>query len=209
MNWRFDNEGYFGNDKTYCIPTSDLYLLGLLNSAAIWFLLCGMAPPVRGGYLELRVHYMERLPIPDASAEERDRVSAIVGRCIALSGDVRSLDEATRRRILDLTPEHSLPFGKKLRDWWELKFKDFSLEVKARFKKTIPVAERGEWEEYLATQQAEMSALLQRLIACQADLDEAVFDVFVMSPSDRKTIQSVVGSAFGFGEAKSAFAAVA
>ena len=62
----FEPQGYFSNDKTYLIPSEDKALLGLLNSTLIWGVLRGICPALRGGEwrLELRVQYLEKVPIP-------------------------------------------------------------------------------------------------------------------------------------------------
>src|SRR5262249_54531782 len=62
-----DTEGYFSNDKTFFIPTSDLYLLGILNSSLAWLFLkrvCSvLGDPDKGGRLELRDIHVKTLPI--------------------------------------------------------------------------------------------------------------------------------------------------
>jgi hypothetical protein len=69
----FDSKGYFGNDKTYCIPIQDHYLLGVLNSTTVWFQITQVCPAMRGGLwrYELRVQYMDTIAI--AQPAERDR----------------------------------------------------------------------------------------------------------------------------------------
>ena len=54
-----DNKGFYGNDKTYCIPGTDYYLLGVLNSDVAWFQIRQICPAMRGGLWrhELRVQY--------------------------------------------------------------------------------------------------------------------------------------------------------
>jgi hypothetical protein len=62
-----DIQGYYANDKTFIIAKNDLYLLGILNSKLMWFLLKYICSPIgdpeEGGRLELRGIYMKTLPI--------------------------------------------------------------------------------------------------------------------------------------------------
>ena len=69
--FHFNQSGHFSNDKSYIIPTTDLSLYGLLNSRLYWFLIQAMCPSVRGGFYELRSQYIETLPIPTASPEQK------------------------------------------------------------------------------------------------------------------------------------------
>ena len=73
----YDDKKYYSNDKTYIIPNADWFLLGLLQSKAIWFYLKSIAPFVRGGYYELRVQYMETIPIPEATDEQKAVISGL------------------------------------------------------------------------------------------------------------------------------------
>ena len=63
----YDSHGFFINNKGFFIPTNDLYLLALLNSNLIWFVLKKMCSALgdqdAGGRLELRSTYLVNLPI--------------------------------------------------------------------------------------------------------------------------------------------------
>jgi hypothetical protein len=91
----FDSNGYFGNDKTYCIPGSDSYLLGLLNSQTLWFQISQICPAMRGGLwrYELRVQYMETLSVVQASETDR--------RAIARIAEELTSDSAINRLALE------------------------------------------------------------------------------------------------------------
>ena len=73
----FDPKGFFGNDKTYCIPKADLFLLGLLNSTTLWFMIRHIAASKRGGWSELRVQYMDTIPIVQTTEGDRDSIAKI------------------------------------------------------------------------------------------------------------------------------------
>lgn len=77
-NFAFDTDGFYGNDRTYVIPNASYYLLGLMNSNVSHFILQYLSPPVRGGYMELRQIYVGQIPIPDATAEQRELVEKLV-----------------------------------------------------------------------------------------------------------------------------------
>ena len=58
-----DNDKFYSNDKTSIIRTDDLYLLGLLNSRALDFVLHSIASTKQGGYFEYKPMYIQLLPI--------------------------------------------------------------------------------------------------------------------------------------------------
>lgn len=63
----WDTNLMYTNDKTFFIPTDDLFILGLLNSKLSWFYLkhiCSvLGDPDKRGRLELRSIYMQNFPI--------------------------------------------------------------------------------------------------------------------------------------------------
>jgi len=67
----YDTDGYFINNKGFLIPTNDLYLLAILNSKAIWFVLKNICSVIgdqeKGGRLELRSVFLKDLPIHQIS----------------------------------------------------------------------------------------------------------------------------------------------
>jgi hypothetical protein len=82
----FDSAGKFVNNKTFIIPTSDLYLLGVLNSSHIWNYLKATCSPLQGQTFELRTTYMNKVPIPQASEIERKAISKLVQKCLDAKG---------------------------------------------------------------------------------------------------------------------------
>ena len=86
----YSNLGWFSNDKTFFIDSTDLYLLGFLNSEYCWKYLESVCSSIQGGALELRRIYMSQLPIPIVSKSFREDVEGLVKVC--LEGD----DDATK-----------------------------------------------------------------------------------------------------------------
>lgn len=62
-SYTFDELSFYSNDKTSIIATDDLYLLGLLNSQVLDFVLHSMASTKQGGYFEYKPMYVQQLPI--------------------------------------------------------------------------------------------------------------------------------------------------
>ena len=59
----FDESGYYSNQKTFIIPIADKYLLALLNSRVMKFILDTTLPKLRGGFFEPSYVYMKEVPI--------------------------------------------------------------------------------------------------------------------------------------------------
>ena len=61
--YTFDNKNNYSNDKTSIIGVDDCYLLGLLNSSTLDFVLHSIASTKQGGYFEYKPMYVGKLPI--------------------------------------------------------------------------------------------------------------------------------------------------
>jgi type I restriction-modification system DNA methylase subunit/predicted type IV restriction endonuclease len=68
----YDSKRFFSNDKTCIIPTKDLYLLGLLNSKTLDFVLHSIASTKQGGYFEYKPMYISQLPIYQVKTKDKN-----------------------------------------------------------------------------------------------------------------------------------------
>lgn len=86
-----DDRGYLVNDKAFILPTSDLFVLGVLNSRVAWFYFSEVCASLEGEndrYLEFRAQYVDHFPMP-AIAEgdsRRARTAMLVRTLLSLRG---------------------------------------------------------------------------------------------------------------------------
>ncbi len=79
----YDESAYFSNDKSYVLPADDLALLGILNSRVTNFFIGQISPPVRGGFMEMRIIFMEQLPIPSTTDAQKTSIIERVQKILA------------------------------------------------------------------------------------------------------------------------------
>jgi TaqI-like C-terminal specificity domain/Eco57I restriction-modification methylase len=101
-----ESEGYYLNNKCFFLPSTDWFLLGVLNSTISTFALREVCSPLLGGVVEFRAQYLENLPIPNASDSERLEVSRLSERVQALHFRRRARSEQFIRSI-GLNPSES------------------------------------------------------------------------------------------------------
>jgi hypothetical protein len=105
-----DSTGYFSNDKTsICVTNEPNYLLGILNSSVLWWFIQRTAASKQGGFYEFKPMYVSKLPIPQASASDRNAISKLVQNCIDAKGQGVEHWEAEINdrvaRLYGLTPD--------------------------------------------------------------------------------------------------------
>ena len=86
----FDNNTIYPLKTVFSIPTSDYYLLGVLNSQSVWSYLkntCSvLGDSNKGGRLTLQTIHMNKVPIPPASDSEKAAISKLVQKCLDAKG---------------------------------------------------------------------------------------------------------------------------
>ena len=178
--------GSFSNDKSYFIPNDDRFLLANLNSAVGWFYLSDLAPAVRGGFHELRVQYVERLPVPDAIDAQKNQLAALAEACQTAAEKRYILQQALARRIPDLATAGAGPkLSNKLKQWWALPdFAAFRAEVKKSLKADIPLSERSDWEDWIARDKAEITRLSKEIKINEDRINAIVYELFDLTEDE-------------------------
>lgn len=185
--------GFYSNDKSYFVPADDWFLLGLLNSSVLWWLIIRLAPFVRGCYYEVRVQYIETLPVPKVDSAQRNVIADRAKLCQQAAEHRRERQQAFLHRIPDLALGGRIDkLPGKLRDWWQHDFAGFRREIKKAFKQDIPLAERSEWEAYFDTERAKVLALGAEIARLEAELNRAAYDLFGLSPDEITLLESTL-----------------
>ncbi len=88
--YTFDKDKFYSSDKTSIIPLYDLYLLGLLNSKVLDFVIHSISSTKQGGYFEYKPMYLSKLPIrtidlsDPADKARHDNMVSLVERMLNL-----------------------------------------------------------------------------------------------------------------------------
>ncbi|HAS50874.1 MAG TPA: restriction endonuclease, partial [Gammaproteobacteria bacterium] len=132
--YAFDTSGLFGNDKTFLIPTADLYLLAVLNSPLMWWHNWRYLPHMKDEALNPAGFRMETLPIaeptPQIRAEIEERVTALLALTTESRNHAHELLNWLRLEFAVETP------GQQLEDFAHLSGDAFVAEVRKRRPKT-------------------------------------------------------------------------
>lgn len=191
--FHFNTNGHYSNDKSYIIPSGDFYLYGLLNSKCYWFLIKAMCPFVRGGYYELRIQYIETLPVVYAGKEQKILVAKKAEEIQSCCLQRYSIEGDFRRRLPDLCPTGFEPkLNNKLKAWWELDFKGLQSAIKTAFKTDIPLVERNQWQDYFEVEQSKIMELNQQIATLESELNQAVYALFKLSDEEIALVEENV-----------------
>ena len=88
-----DESGSYFSNTVYFIGSDSKFLLGLLNSTLLWFVIRGLSNALRGGLWRFRLFsgHIERLPMPqDVNRDRHDRMVSLVERILELHKQLAS-----------------------------------------------------------------------------------------------------------------------
>lgn len=107
----FDDEGLYINKTIFMIPSSDKYLLGVLNSKLVWLFLkrtcSSLGDPDNGGRLNLQRIYVSKIPIANAEKAEQKQIGSIVDKILTAkkqnpAADTTKLESEIDRLVYEL-----------------------------------------------------------------------------------------------------------
>lgn len=191
-NFSFDAHQHYSNDKSYIIPAESPALAGFLNSKLSWFQLCGLAPAVRGGFREARVQYVGALAVP-AEKELELAFGHPSQMAIEAAEDLEAVLCAALHRLSDLDCRIAAVWA--MRDWPSMTFADLQAALIKRFKATIPVADRDEWERWFDAKRGEAAALRRRIIEAEAEIDARVYRMFGLTRTEIGAVEEALAVA--------------
>lgn len=188
-NFSFDSHHFYSNDKSYFIPAASPALAGFLNSRLAWFQLCGSAPAVRGGYREARVQYVGALAVPSAARIEQD-LADVSEKAGEAGTALHQLIGRTLKRLNDL--DSRVADTSAMRDWPSMTFVELKGALSKRFKITIPVSERDDWEQWFDGKRREAAALRRRIAEAEAAINARVYRMFELTPTEIAAVEDAL-----------------
>lgn len=98
----FDPGRHYVNNKVIVIPTNDLYVLGILNSRVMWWIVNRTFQHMKDEGLSVDVQFLKRLPIPVPKTSVRSEIEALTRELVTLATGARGQDDRRFRFELKL-----------------------------------------------------------------------------------------------------------
>lgn len=109
----YDISGTYLNAPAVFLPTDARWLLGLLNSKAVWYFLKTICVVRSGGFIEVKPQYFEQIPIPATKDTDKKQLDSLVDQILSAKQKDPDADTSALERqidqmvykLYDLTPE--------------------------------------------------------------------------------------------------------
>ena len=103
----FDDRSYFLGNTLYLLPTEEMWLLGLLNSKAVFWFYTKTSTQIRGGFVRFIAQYVSQIPIPNIDPSQKALLGNLVDKVLAAKhtdsdSDVTALENEINRVVYSL-----------------------------------------------------------------------------------------------------------
>ena len=100
----WDENKYFLGNTAYIIPTTEKWLLGLLNSTIMWWRYTHISSTIRGGFVRFISQYMALLPVALPSKYHKDKIVMLVDKILLTSDNNKrvSIEQEIDARVAHL-----------------------------------------------------------------------------------------------------------
>ncbi len=184
-HYAWDDQGLYGNNKTFLLSGADQYLLGVLNSPLLWWYNWRWLPHMKDEALSPAGFKMVDVPIADPDADTRSRVAGYVAQAVQLAGD---LTTSTSDLLLWLHQEHGIDKpGLLLQAPAKLDDATFAIELRKRRPKERGMLRPADtrqiddvWRDFIQPARQRL-AQLGRL---EAQIAQAIEQAYGLTPED-------------------------
>lgn len=196
-NFYFDEKGeHLITDNNFYISTDKKYLLPILNSKLIFYFITQNAPTLQGGYYDFRRDYVIDVPIKKLDDISINKLSNEVDLMQKIGKANQDVIAKFRKYLISQFSIEKLP--KKLQNWHELEFGEFTKEVNKAIKKenkervkneqtpiaTLTKLDEMDWMDVFETKKAEAQALQQQINQTDKEIDAMVYELYGLTDDE-------------------------
>ena len=188
----YDEEGFFGNDKTFMITAQDdsvnlKFITAILNSKLCKLWIWYNCPELQGGTREIRKVYFENFRIPvDVDQLYLAQMADMQMQQVAQLREKRS-------RFLRRLSENleGVKLTTALQTFDQLDFTAFVAELKKQ-KIKLSLTQQDEWEDYFNQYAQACQQLKSQITQTDKEIDQRVYDLYGLTEEERQTIESMI-----------------
>ncbi|MDQ7090209.1 MAG: TaqI-like C-terminal specificity domain-containing protein [Methylococcales bacterium] len=192
----YDEKLYYINAPSPILATSEKWLVAYLNSNISWFFLHNVAIGRSGGFLECKPIYINQIPIPKATDEQKQIIAELAEQCQQQAGERYQLEQNVRDLLIEnFRPEnnhHSL--NKKLLKWWTVSdIKTLNQEARKAFKLkkadtlsldlSDPNAQM-QWKKFLEEQSQAWQSFTDEIERLEKEINKQVYALFKLTSDE-------------------------
>lgn len=170
----------------FIIPSNNRYILAILNSQLVEFLMKLWAISRRGGYLEYKVQYLTKIPIKKISDKEQELFVEKANYILSQQKELSLKKQKFMNRVyseLKITKS-----TKKIESFFKTTFSEFMKEIKKKSDVRPSLQEQDEWEDYFEQYKKDILELRNEIEKADKDLNGLVYKLYDIDSDEKKVI---------------------
>ncbi len=176
----------------FIIPTNSRYLLSILNSKLISFLMNLYAISRRGGYLEYKIQYVSKLPIKEIHSDSQNKFVLKAELMLLLNNN---FNEFSQKFINYFSKKYKIEkLTGKLDRWYDLETSDFTLELSKaiKFAMGTPLTKKDEfeWMELFEENKKKALDLKTQIDQTDKELDYMVYELYGLTEEEIQIVEN-------------------
>ncbi len=187
----YDEEGFFGNDKTFMITAQDdsinlKFITAIFNSKLCKLWIWYNCPELQGGTREIRKVYFENFRIPiDVDQQPLANLTDLQMK------QVEQL-QSKRSRFLRRLSENveGVKITSALQTFDQLDFKAFVAELKKQ-KIKLSLTQQDEWEDYFNQYAEACQQLKTQIAATDNEIDRRVYELYGLTEEEISIVEGM------------------
>lgn len=189
-----DKNGGVYDHSSFYTTELDYYLVALLNSSVLWYLIRNSSTRKPDGTYELSASDIEKLPVPDAPGLIRGRMGQLSDFC----HDTVLTRNDLIKHFRGMTAYNLLPDGlsskltQRLHNWFSQEFDSFRSEIIDSFNTDIPADDLQLWNDYFYQERNKVFNINADIARAEKEIDLIVYELFELSPDEIDLIERAV-----------------
>jgi hypothetical protein len=164
----------------FIINSNDRYLLSILNSKLTDYLMNQFAISRRGGYLEYKIQYIEKIPIKEITKKKKQPFIDLAEKMLTLH---QSISKQSQNFIDLLRGNFVFEPTAKLKKWHTLEFIDVIAELEKGGVK-LPPKKQGEWLELFKAEKEKIKTTQNEIDKTDKEIDQLVYALYELTPEE-------------------------
>ena len=178
----------YSNDKTFILPSADLYLLAVLNSSVLWRVMWTDLPHMKDEAIAMQGFAVESLPIPEPDNGQREAVAGMAERLVSLTREQQALHSSFGHIVRDGFGAERIT--RKLESYWHLDADALVREVRRAGAAKLSAAGQRELVEQHARQIALLAPIFAESRQLEIGLQQQIFDLYGLTPDEVRLLRA-------------------
>ncbi len=171
-------------------PNFDIkFIISIINSSVSKYIYFTKINEEGKTFAQVKIIYINILPIPKASNTEQKLFITKVDRILILNTDLQKVTTKFLKILQSHFPLKKM--SKKLQNWHELRFQDFSKELrKAKIKWSL--SEESDWIDFFETEKSKAQKLQTEINKTDSEINKMVYKLYDLTEAEIKLIESSI-----------------